>query len=976
MNTINEQEWKVIRKAANDYTLYASQIEQVKAEIELIKKGHKKVSEVSYIKGHLDARLEQEREHIHASYKTAEVYERVIGKPDFQDASILQRLVNYSRAVCKVVLRGDGTATGWLIGENLLITNHHVLPNIEVAEGAIAKFDYERDVDGYPNEGESFRLRPDIFYMTPRQTSGIEDIDFSDFTVVAVEPVSRSGKKLADYGFVALDQRLGKILQTENCVVIQHPAGDYKKVVLRDIRLLAIENIPGKDHHIIYESDTLRGSSGSMVVALGTGKVIALHSAGVARMDANDNFLKKDGSVWKEGEPDDSIDWIANRGVRISKIVEAIRSLALPPNMEAIRANLMKTMNVNKSPVMLEEKNISLVNTTPVYIPEIEGTSTIKAHRFLVKVSGLDLIRENVLELINRSFGTYKIHKPLSFEENSLLDRYIDIEISSDFEPWELARKIELIDGVEEAEPDVIRFTTVRDIDISDEGKPALLEGNRGRRGNDLEGWINSVYLQGLNRSLPEDIAKIRRWNHKAVNFDVVKVLESLGKKGVEELEALKIVQFDTGYTRHSKVINSLNLRADYDAIDDSPDDAEDTRAPGFTHFEHGTRTGSIVIGAVSSDVPTHREGNFGLLRALNPDDPTLFLLTPYRISRSVVLIGRIRHLIDACTRALSAGYQVMTMSMGILPGSSALYDLVREVYERGVIWCCAAGNEVNFVVAPAKYPGTIAVAASNPNDEPWSGSCRGRSVDITAPGEDIYVPTTNGVEEDMNYGNGTSYAVPHVASAAMLWLAKNKAEIDRRYSRPWQRVEAFRYCLQVSARKVNTLPTNLFGAGILDIEALLATPLPKASDLQYAYRNAPELEVSKTKRPIALREAEYTDCYSLMQKDLRKAHTKNLNYLESNIGKVYRSNESLNFIEQINKKVLNYDKINPREFAANSIDSQEAIKARLNWLYEHEGYLKPTYFTNVSLPANSVATDFEASLEVLPDLDEIVYNN
>src|SRR5690606_28581362 len=123
----------------------------------------------------------------------------------------------------------------------------------------------------------------------------------------------------------------------------------------------------------------------------------------------------------------------------------------------------------------------------------------------------------------------------------------------------------------------------------------------------------------------------------------------------------------------------------------------------------------------------------------------------------------------------------------------------------------------------PALYPGTISVAASNPDNRPWKGSSRGSTVDIAAPGEDVYVPFINKKFEDiMVYGSGTSYATPQVAAAAMLWRAKHHDVIRALYKIPWQIVEAFRHCLRATANKPNHWDTKNYGSGILDMAALL----------------------------------------------------------------------------------------------------------------------------------------------------------
>ena len=89
-----------------------------------------------------------------------------------------------------------------------------------------------------------------------------------------------------------------------------------------------------------------------------------------------------------------------------------------------------------------------------------------------------------------------------------------------------------------------------------------------------------------------------------------------------------------------------------------------------------------------------------------------LFLPAP------VLLMGGMRRLRDAIDFAVSIDCHVISMSLGGLP-SKAVRKAVRRAIDANVIVLAAAGNRVETVVWPARYPETIAVAASNINNEP-----------------------------------------------------------------------------------------------------------------------------------------------------------------------------------------------------------------------------------------------------------------
>jgi Subtilase family len=217
--------------------------------------------------------------------------------------------------------------------------------------------------------------------------------------------------------------------------------------------------------------------------------------------------------------------------------------------------------------------------------------------------------------------------------------------------------------------------------------------------------------------------------------------------------------------------------------------------------------------------------------------------LIPVRITDTIWITHAQRQFKDAVSHLIGTpGAKVINVSLGVFAGVvvGAMKSAVNDAYDAGVIMVCAAGNYVNSVVAPARLQRTIAVAGVTFESKPWSGSSYGPEVDFSAPAANLRRASTEAVGKYIYAagGDGTSYATAITSGAAALWLAHHGAALDAQYPLPWQRVEAFRILATQTTKQPAVWNPGAFGSGVLDVDALLAQPLPAADTLTKAQAN------------------------------------------------------------------------------------------------------------------------------------------
>lgn len=343
---------------------------------------------------------------------------------------------------------------------------------------------------------------------------------------------------------------------------------------------------------------------------------------------------------------------------------------------------------------------------------------------------------------------------------------------------------------------------------------------------------------------------------------------------GGQQGEGIVIGHPDSGWRPHpeydeiSPYQNRIDTNRAYNVFDGTtgPDAAIHETSPQWmlSNLTHGTATGSMMVSAAAADGSTWVAR---MPKPLTGADANIQItgvapraqVLPIKCIESVALLGD-TNVARAIDYAANEGVDVISLSLGGTP-YHALEDRIREaVTEENIIVIAAAGqiNNIpdyvtsiyhNTVIEPAAYPEVIAVGGSTIEDKPWADSFRGEKIDVCAPAFNVWFAD---FDEDggrkITYGSGTSFSAAQVASIAALWLAFHggKTAIVNAYpNRPV--AEVFRHLLKQTARQPRVIDRSLpgtrfdineqwnetlFGAGIVNAEALLSAALPDEDDV------------------------------------------------------------------------------------------------------------------------------------------------
>lgn len=220
-------------------------------------------------------------------------------RPTLLDISFLEKGVHVSRAVVHLSTtyadHTTGNGTGFLIGRDLLLSNHHVLfdEGGQSATSVLARFRYEEGVQEIVRE------------CVPKTIQGAE---YFDWAVVRLrEPAPE------DIPILPMKAPSSPVKVGFPAFIIQHPRGEKKKVGLYRNEVRYVD-----DEVIQYLTDTEVGSSGSPVFDQ-RWELIALHHQWVTGDEANAKGVP----------PGEAPAKVLNQGVRIERVIAELAERGL-----------------------------------------------------------------------------------------------------------------------------------------------------------------------------------------------------------------------------------------------------------------------------------------------------------------------------------------------------------------------------------------------------------------------------------------------------------------------------------------------------------------------------------------------------------------------------------------------------------------------------------------------------------------------
>jgi len=267
---------------------------------------------------------------------------------------------------------------------------------------------------------------------------------------------------------------------------------------------------------------------------------------------------------------------------------------------------------------------------------------------------------------------------------------------------------------------------------------------------NEFITWSEPNYIMKLSAK-PNDPLYKDQWGNRKVNLEP-------GWDIIKDGRTIKVAVIDSGIIpNHEDLSANIELTEGKDFIDDDSEPIDES-----TDYSHGTHV-SGIIGAVSNN-------DIGIAGVNSNVE-----IIPIRIFDTDGYTQTATDIAEAINYAAEKNVDIINMSFG---GSQSLtmHEPIKNAYNEDIILIAAAGNDGSDVFYPAKFPETIAIGATDINNNITSYSNTGFELDLVAPGGTSIngILSTNLNETNNMYIQmyGTSMSTPYVSGVASLLLS------------------------------------------------------------------------------------------------------------------------------------------------------------------------------------------------------------
>jgi subtilisin family serine protease len=238
-------------------------------------------------------------------------------------------------------------------------------------------------------------------------------------------------------------------------------------------------------------------------------------------------------------------------------------------------------------------------------------------------------------------------------------------------------------------------------------------------------------------------LSQTQNWGMALANIQEVWAVSKQG-------EGIKIAILDTGFAEHADLVEAWKAE---EAVNCTPEASVNDQGSG-----HGVHVAGIIAGS---------DNDFGVVGVAPKAKCYAIRVLDNSGSGSYDTIAA------GLRKAIDLEVDIINMSLGAPTEPPAfIHDLIKEAVSKGIVVLAAAGNDSHAVNYPARYDEVIAVAALDESGNLATFTSRDFTVDIVAPGTNIYSTHLNNNYCKMS---GTSQSAPFVAGICALIKAALK---------------------------------------------------------------------------------------------------------------------------------------------------------------------------------------------------------